>query len=133
MILTRLQQLFSSSEWPEFLAVAATDNVITLTLRIAPEIRWLTGHFPDQPVLAGVVQTHWAARLGRYLFALEGQFQRIDNLKFQTVVLPEQVLDLRLEYDSATPSIRFAYRSTSTAATDTPLPEVMYSEGKLVF
>ncbi len=134
MTLTDLQQQFSSVDWPEFLALTAADNVITLRIRVSPEVRWLTGHFPEQPVLAGVVQTHWAAELGQHLFGLQGAFQRIDNLKFQTVVLPEQVMDLRLEYDSTARSIRFSYRAPAgNESPDTASAALMYSEGKLVF
>lgn len=143
MVLADLQQVFSTSEWPEFLALNTKENCLTLHIRVSPDIYWLTGHFPEQPVLAGVVQTHWAAELGQYAFALEEGFQRIDNLKFHSVILPGQELDLTLQYSPETRSIRFSYQSASTPLLKTSSSNVpekdglysdgLYSEGKLVF
>lgn len=138
MVLTDLQQLFSTSEWPEFLALNNEGNTVVLHIRVSPDIHWLRGHFPEQPVLAGVVQTHWAAELGQYIFALAEGFQRIDNLKFHSVILPGQELDLTLQYIPETRSIRFSYQSTSTpllktSSSNVPETDGLYSEGKLVF
>jgi len=143
MVLADLQQVFSTSEWPEFLALNTKENCLTLHIRVSPDTYWLTGHFPEQPVLAGVVQTHWAAELGQYAFALAEGFQGIDNLKFHSVILPGQELNLTLQYFPETRSIRFSYQSVAMPSLDT-FPSgvlssdvsdthVLYSEGKLVF
>jgi 3-hydroxymyristoyl/3-hydroxydecanoyl-(acyl carrier protein) dehydratase len=123
MTLTDLQQMFSSHGWPQFLALEMTENNVSLTLHIRHETSWLEGHFPHQPVLAGVVQTHWAATLGKTFFSVGDAFNRIDNLKFQSVVLPGQTLDLTLQYLPDVGAIKFAYQ----------FADMTFSEGKLVF
>lgn len=124
MILQELSQQFSSTEWPRFQDVQTTANGYVISLFIPADIRWFDGHFPKQPVLAGVVQTHWAAELGKYLFGLSGNdFSRIDNLKFQTVILPVQKVDLQLEYMRENRALKFRYVQA----------DVSFSEGKFVF
>jgi len=70
-----------------------------------------------------VVQTHWAGKLGKYLFPLGENFQRLNNLKFQSVILPEQTLKLSLTFDQAKHSLKFKYFEGETN----------FSEGKFVF
>lgn len=124
MIIDDLKREFSSAEWPRFLSVQTADNSQTISLFINDDIRWFTGHFPEQPVLAGVVQTHWAAELGKFLFPLNGDdFSRIDNLKFQMVILPGQTITLHLEYLPESGALKFRYTQGDTN----------YSEGKFVF
>jgi hypothetical protein len=75
-------------------------------------------------VVAGVVQTHWASEIAKWVFASGDEFIRIDNLKFQQVVLPEQQLQLTLDYSTnTTTAIKFRYSQGET----------LFSEGKLVF
>lgn len=123
LIIDDLCQQFSSSEWPQFLAVQTIPSGYTISLLIPPTICWFEGHFPQQPVLAGVVQTHWAALLGKFLFPLGDNFLRMDNLKFQHVILPGQYLNLTLEYFFETNVLKFRYQQN----------DINFSEGKLVF
>jgi 3-hydroxymyristoyl/3-hydroxydecanoyl-(acyl carrier protein) dehydratase len=123
MTIDDLRQAFTSTEWPYFLGLDAVPNGYALTLDIHAGIRWFDGHFPQQPVLAGIVQTHWAAELGKFLFPLGEKFVRIDNLKFQTVVLPGQQLRLLLEHIPNSGALKFRYVQD----------ELNFSEGKCVF
>lgn len=119
----KLKTQFSSNEWPQFIQIQPQENGCELTIDINPEIRWFEGHFPGQPVLAGVVQTHWAGELGKYLFNIEEDFQRIDNLKFQSVILPPLIIALKFEYIEEKNSLKFKFCDDDCA----------YSEGKIVF
>lgn len=123
MIIDDLRLEFSSAEWPHFLALDVVQNGYAIALDIHASIRWFDGHFPQQPVLAGIVQTHWAAELGKFLFPLGDKFVRIDNLKFQTVVLPGQQLTLLLEHLPNSGALKFRYVQN----------ELNFSEGKCVF
>ena len=119
-----LQARFSSNEWPDVIAYRpATPNACELEMHIGPGIHWFDGHFPDQPVLAGVVQTHWAGEFAQTLFPIESGFSRIDNLKFQSVILPDQALNLSLHFDEDKQSVAFRYTNTGT----------VFSSGKLIF
>lgn len=123
MTLTQLKAAFAGSDWPEVLQLDTEPNRCRLQLFIDPSLRWLEGHFPEQPVLAGVVQTHWAAEFGKALFPVGETFKGIDNLKFQSVILPGQQLELSLEHVPASSALKFVFRSASET----------FSEGKLVF
>lgn len=123
MTIAQLRTLFSGDEWPRFEQMHTTEGGFVIELFLDPSIRWFAGHFPDQPVLAGVVQTHWAAELGRALFNIEGEFAQIDNLKFQSVLVPGQTVSLQLTYlaDKGWLKFRFDYDGQS------------FSQGKLAF
>lgn len=114
---------FSSNEWPGFLAVKQEENQVSVDLRVDGDIRWFEGHFPDQPVLAGVVQTHWAGEISRYVFSIAQDFVRIDKLKFQSVILPQCDVHLSLEYIVDSNAVKFQYTRAGQVC----------SEGKIVF
>jgi 3-hydroxymyristoyl/3-hydroxydecanoyl-(acyl carrier protein) dehydratase len=69
------------------------------------------------------VQTHWAACLSRYAFSLGDGFTHLQNLKFQTMILPETDLTLKLEYNADKQSVKFLYNNNNA----------LFSEGKLIF
>ena len=119
----QLASHFSGSEWPGVSDVAVADGEASLTLEIDPGIRWFDGHFPDNPVLPGVMQVHWAVEFARYLFAVEGVFEKVENLKFKSVVLPEMTVTLRLVNDQEKGMIRFSYSSA----------DAVHSEGRMTF
>jgi 3-hydroxymyristoyl/3-hydroxydecanoyl-(acyl carrier protein) dehydratase len=69
------------------------------------------GHFPGHPILPGVLQLHWAQRLGHEHFDIEGVFSRALILKFQKPILPDSSVQLTLAYDTAKRQLAFTYRS----------------------
>jgi len=121
--ISQLSEQFPSDEWPHFLNVTKENNSVVLSIEIHPNIRWFTGHFPEQAVLAGVVQTHWAGEFGKYFFPLGEEFRRLDNLKFQSVILPKQTLNMSLQFDEEKHALKFKYYED----------EKTYSEGKFFF
>ncbi|WP_086933108.1 hypothetical protein [Agarilytica rhodophyticola] len=119
----KIKTQFSSDEWPQFVSVQEQENGCGLTIDVNQNVRWFEGHFPGQPVLAGVVQTHWAAELGKFIFSIEEDFQRIDNLKFQNVIMPPLTIVLKLEFLSEKNALKFKFYDD----------DCTYSEGKIVF
>ncbi len=109
MSLTELQQMFAPPMWPQIMARQSDTGKVVLTLHIPRDLHWFTGHFPGQPVLPGVVQTHWAAEFSKLLFPLGDAFCGIDNLKFQQAVLPDQTLRLTLAHAPEAGVVRFTY------------------------
>jgi hypothetical protein len=81
-----------------------------LLLDIGPDLIWFKGHFPEQPILAGVVQLNWAGLLIQELFGFQQTPASIARLKFQHVVLPPAVLELTLACMSPQ-SVHFRYTS----------------------
>lgn len=87
-------------------------------LRIEVEARHpgFDGHFPDHPVLPGVVQLDWAERFGREAFPdLAPAFAGLEQLKFQQVIAPGSVIELELRFDAAAQTLRFAITSARGA------------------
>jgi len=81
-----------------------------LLLEISPALTWFKGHFPEQPILAGVVQLNWAGLLTQHLFGFRKTPASVARLKFQHVVLPPAVLELKLTPISPL-AVQFRYSS----------------------
>jgi 3-hydroxymyristoyl/3-hydroxydecanoyl-(acyl carrier protein) dehydratase len=71
------------------------------------------GHFPDVPLLPGVVQLTWAVELARQYLRVDGEFSGINALKFMRVIQPEQLVTLSLQFDVAAGKLYFEYRGDS--------------------
>ncbi|HTL99282.1 MAG TPA: hypothetical protein VL181_10810 [Holophagaceae bacterium] len=78
-------------------------------LEVAPEHPAFEGHFPDLPILPGVVQVDWALRLGGEVFGPLGDFESLEHLKFQAVIRPGEPLRLSLAWDAEQRELAFAY------------------------
>ncbi|MGC1023108.1 3-hydroxyacyl-ACP dehydratase FabZ family protein [Pantoea agglomerans] len=81
----------------------------TLTLQIDAELFWFQGHFPHLPILPGVAQLDWVMHYGVSLLAPGKQFVAVDNIKFQQPVLPDSLLQLRLDWDAEKSRLSFRY------------------------
>ena len=72
---------------------------------------FFNGHFPDAPILAGVVQLHWAVEYSKQHFLLtQIEVKNIEVLKFQVVIVPGQNLTLTLVKKAAN-KVLFSYAS----------------------
>ena len=69
-------------------------------LRVPPDLVYLSGHFETFPLVAGVVQVHWAMRALRELLGSDPEFVGMEALKFKDVLLPEQSFNMRVELSS---------------------------------
>ncbi len=81
---------------------------------VEPEHPAFEGHFPDQPILPGVVQVDWAMRLGEASFGPLGVFQSLEHLKFQAIITPEEPIELRLDWDASAHELGFAYSASGS-------------------
>jgi len=81
-----------------------------LSLLIPSDLSWFVGHFPEQPVLPGVVQTHWACELAQHFFLIK-DLRKVKNLKFKTMVLPNISLDLELKFNDQKNTVSFEYKN----------------------
>ena len=118
-----LDDLQKNNQWPQFGEVITADHQVTVAMTIDPEITWFAGHFPEQPVLPGVVQVDWAAQLSRRFFPELQRFRGLKNIKFKTVILPGATVHLALTANREKQSVSFAYRDNET----------VYSSGVLAF
>ena len=96
---------------------------LLMDLYVGPELAHFAGHFPAVPVLPGVVQIDWAARFARQHLGLTGAFERMENIKFLALVLPDATFSLDLKWDPQCGRLDFAYAGATRK----------YSSGRIVF
>ncbi len=97
--------------WPEVLTDKVDESQVTLQLLIPKDLDYFNGHFPSAPILAGVVQLHWAVEYAKQYYSLtELEVQNIEVLKFQVVIIPGQQLNLTLSRKTNN-KILFSYAS----------------------
>lgn len=99
------------------------ETVALAAIEVTPQLRVFDGHFPGSPILPGVAQLDWTARLGREAFTLPSRFLRAEQLKFQQPVVPPVALELHMSWDSAAGQLTFQYRSAAG----------VHAGGRLVF
>ena len=96
---------------PEIVKASIGAGQAEFELHVPPELYYLQGHFPAEPVLPGVVQVHWALQLAGEHFELRSKFAGIQALKFHRVITPETPLKLDIEMLEAGGKVRFRYTS----------------------
>jgi 3-hydroxymyristoyl/3-hydroxydecanoyl-(acyl carrier protein) dehydratase len=99
------------------------DHGVLLTLPIEEDLVYLTGHFPNSPIMPGVVLLAWAEEYGRQHLDIGGTFAGVDNLKFHQVLRPGTSVDLALRYDPLKSKLYFTYSN----------PGVVYASGGILF
>ena len=107
--LEELSLLFKSGQWCQFRGLKVQKESVELELYVQPELSWFAGHFPEQPVLPGVVQTHWACELAKFFFSTS-KVEKVNNLKFITMILPETQLTLSLSFSLEKKAVAFSYK-----------------------
>jgi len=81
----------------ELLSVEKQDDSVILELKIPSNLYYFQGHFPDAPVLPGVVLTHWVVEYASQYFNVDPNgFEAFNGLKFQIIVCPGYILKLKL-------------------------------------
>ncbi len=96
----------------EPLSAVEQDGEWQLELVVPLDLAHFTGHFPQTPVLPGVVQVDWAQQLARRLIKdLPPRFSGMEVLKFQQLVRPGDQLQLTLRFDAARGKLYFAFRN----------------------
>jgi 3-hydroxymyristoyl/3-hydroxydecanoyl-(acyl carrier protein) dehydratase len=77
------------------------------TLRVPADLAFLEGHFPERPVVAGVVQIHWVMLAARELAGAALRAQALEGVRFRDMLLPGQVFQLELELAADGAALRF--------------------------
>jgi len=109
---------------PEVTLVSSEMEAIRVfSLKVPKELDYFKGHFPAMPLLPGVVQVHWAMHYASQQFLIQGEFLRLDNLKFHAVIMPETQLQLQLQLHADKSCLDFTYSGT----------QKKYSAGRVVF
>ena len=85
------------------------DGVWTLVLQLPPELIHFDGHFPQAPVLPGVLQVGWALALAAPRLGTSMHCREMESLKFQQLLRPCDEVELTLRLDAARGKLHFAY------------------------
>ncbi|MFT0865191.1 AMP-binding protein [Pseudomonas sp. CAM1A] len=101
--------LAARSQAPEVVEQAREDHQLQLRLAVPLDLPCFTGHFPQTPVLPGVVQVDWAIALAAPLLAANLRFAGMEVLKFQQLVRPGDMLQLDLRFEAARGKLYFSY------------------------
>ncbi len=108
---------------PHVISLTRDDLHIAAQLRVPRDLGYFEGHFPDLPVLPGIVQINWAVQFASQYFMIAEPVRRVKGLKFQRVIYPAQLLELELTYEPAGKRLGFQYSSEN----------VKYSGGAIIF
>jgi 3-hydroxymyristoyl/3-hydroxydecanoyl-(acyl carrier protein) dehydratase len=95
---------------PEIRSSERIARGVRLELEIPAGLSYFVGHFPDLPLLPGVVQVDWAIELGRELIPFTGSFRALSAVKFMRVIQPAEAITLTLEYSADQRQLDFEYR-----------------------
>jgi hypothetical protein len=118
-----LAALFEPLHGPLIARETASEGAVKLELDIHPELEAFRGHFPQAPLLPGVVQVDWAIREGARRFGPLGTFRGLKSLKFQRPISPGMRVILTLSHLPAKGDLAFAYDS----------PAGRHSAGQAIF
>jgi 3-hydroxymyristoyl/3-hydroxydecanoyl-(acyl carrier protein) dehydratase len=94
---------------PEIRASERTAHGVRLELHIPADLAYFNGHFPEVPLLPGVVQISWAIELGRKDVPFSGAFRALNAIKFMRVIQPGATVCLLLEYAADKHQLDFEY------------------------
>ena len=81
-----------------------------LLLEVPTTLTWFSGHFPENPVLPGVAQLHWAVIASNAIFSTHKCPRESKRLKFKSVVVPPRVIELVLR-KVGTDQVQFRFYS----------------------
>nr|WP_320165545.1 AMP-binding protein [uncultured Methylophaga sp.] len=113
LTMNALTALFDKPDtvWPIIEAETVSEQAADFSCRIPEELLYFDGHFQQQAILPGVVQLHWAAKLGQKYLNISGHFHRLEAIKFQQLILPGSVVSLSLSYDHSKQKLSFSFSS----------------------
>ena len=95
---------------PSVTVLSLLENKVTLALFISDQLDYFKGHFPDAPILAGVVQLDWAVEFAKKYLNFNSDVKDVEVLKFQVVTTPNSQVKLTLERSTQGKCL-FSYQS----------------------
>ena len=88
----------------------AQANHLEIVLHLRADLFWFRGHFAVQPLLPGVAQIDWAMSYALTLLAPGWRFHSIQNIKFQSPLLPDNRVTLTLNWQEERQILSFSYQ-----------------------
>ena len=112
--LADLRALFKSSEQTDvvMLPVIYTESKahheVLLDCEVPEDMLYFDGHFDTLPVVAGVVQIHWAMQFSEKYFGIETHAHQLEAIKFHQLLFPRDRFTLKLSYNKDSKKVQFA-------------------------
>lgn len=96
---------------PHIKNMEITDDKGIFHLAIPPELEVFRGHFPNNPILAGVVQLDWVMYLATTYMCCKQRVAKNFKVKFYNIICPNIPLSLHLHLDNDKGRLVFSYHS----------------------
>ncbi|MGI0117109.1 hypothetical protein [Zooshikella sp. RANM57] len=107
----------------EAISHQGTDSTrIDIEINIKSDSVYFIGHFPDMPILPGVVQIHWVMLFAQKYLLRTFNVYRIETIKFQRIIKPNTKLMLQL-IDNQCGKLSFTYSAG----------DVIYGSGRIIY
>lgn len=74
----------------------------TMEFLVPSTLPVLKGHFPERPIVAGVVQVYWVDYFARQQFGLSSTAYKMDRIKFKRVLTPGVQCRMNIQWDKMT-------------------------------
>ncbi len=107
---------------PPVLSIIRDLDQHRLLFDLSPDLPWFEGHFPGYPVLAGIVQLHWAVSCSIGLLGFKSPPVEVVRLKYKNVIVPPAIVELSL-LQVKKHEVQFEFTS----------PDKIHSLGRLIF
>jgi 3-hydroxymyristoyl/3-hydroxydecanoyl-(acyl carrier protein) dehydratase len=95
---------------PEVHGSNRTDKGYRLEFEVPESLVYFEGHFPDFPVVPGVVQVKWVLYYLEDIAGISGDLKGIEVLKFNRMLRPSDQGELEVEVDEESGHVSFEYR-----------------------
>lgn len=119
---------------PVLIDVTLAQGHMDAAIAVTPDLAGFAGHFPDFPILPGVMQLDWAVHFAQEYLQLEGPVLRVERLKFTCPITPDTRLRLTLSYDAGRSSVDFRfYRALNDAQAADAAGDLVFSQGRLIY
>lgn len=106
---SRQAQVHSRPLDPDVQSVREDQGTLHVDLIVPADLVYFDGHFPEEPVLPGVVQILWVQRLAFRHMGVGTRFERMDRIKFMSLIRPLDKLTLTISRRSSNDGIDYSY------------------------
>ena len=114
--------------------IDCTEDTITVTKKLKPEMDFYKGHFPGNPITPGVILCESAFQTAALLMAMQGQsasdsitalVSRVQSAKFKNVSRPDDEITVHVKIKEVMANA--AFFSGKVSANDQTLLQIQFS------
>ena len=96
---------------PPVQMIASLPDQATFLIEVPAHLEAFQGHFPEHPILPGVVQIDWVVRLASLHLNMSDKTMRDFQVKYFNIIHPDSKLNLKIEIDRPNNRLTFKYSS----------------------